>query len=75
MQEKENLTLRELREMSGKSCSEIAKALGIAPSSYYNYEQGIRRMSLEYVLILAVLFECTEREVIEAQLNSCQSVQ
>ncbi len=75
MQEKENLTLRELREMSGKSCSEIAKALGVCYRAYFRYEQGTRRISLEYVLILAVLFECTEREVIEAQLNSCQSVQ
>ena len=74
MKAKENPTLKELREMSGKSRREVAQALGVSPNAWTNYEHGIRRISLEYVLILATLFECTEREIIEAQLNSCQSV-
>lgn len=32
--------LRELRERAGKSVEEVAKALKIPPSSYYNYENG-----------------------------------
>lgn len=64
-------TLRELREQNKKSCAEVARVLGVANSSYYNYEQGTRNISLEQVLILAELYNVSECEVIEAQLNSC----
>ena len=66
-------SLRELREQNKKTCAEVAQVLGIANSTYYNYEQGTRKISIDQVLILAELFDCSEREVIEAQLNSCQS--
>lgn len=69
---KENL--RDLRLQNKKTCAEVAQALGVANSSYYNYEQGTRQINISQVLILAELFDCTEKEVIQAQLNSCQSV-
>ena len=65
--------LKDLRLQANKSVLEVANALSIANSSYYNYEQGIRRISLEQVLILAKLYDVSAEEVIEAQLNSCPS--
>ena len=70
---KENkTTLRELREENNKTCAEVAQALGVANSSYYSYEQGVRRINIEQVLILAELYDVSEKEVIQAQLNSCR---
>ena len=68
-------TLKRLREEHGKSRREVAAALKIANSTYANYEQGIRRISLEQVLILAKFYNATEKEIIEAQLNSCLCAQ
>lgn len=68
-------TLRDLRLQSKKTCAEVAQALGVARSTYYGYEQGARRVSLEQLLILSRLLDCSEREVIEAQLNSCRFYQ
>ncbi len=67
-------TLRDLRLQNKKTCAEVAQALNVANSSYYNYEQGIRKISLEHVLILAELYDCTEKEIILAQLNSVKTV-
>ncbi len=67
------MTLRNLRIQSGKSVTETAQALGVASSSYYSYEQGARRIGLEQVLVLAKLYDVPAEEVIQAQLNSCQS--
>lgn len=64
------MTLKELRLQSKKTAAEVAAALGIATSSYYNHERGERRLSLESVLTLAYLFDASEREIIEAQLNT-----
>ena len=66
-------TLKDLRLQSKKTCAEVAQALGIANSSYYSYEQGVRRINIEQVIVLAELFDVTEKEVIQAQINSCQS--
>jgi transcriptional regulator with XRE-family HTH domain len=66
-------TLKDLRLQSKKTCAEVAQALGIANSSYYSYEQGVRRINIEQVLVLAELFDVSEKEVIQAQINSCQS--
>ena len=68
-------TLKRLREEHGKSRREVAAAFKIAYSTYANYEQGIRRISLEQVLILAKFYNATEKEIIEAQLNSCLCAQ
>lgn len=64
------MTLKQLRKQSKKTAAEVAEKLGIAVSTLYNYEQGIRRVSIEQVIPLAKLFDVTEREVIEAQLES-----
>lgn len=66
-------TLKSLRLENRKTAAEVAAALGVVSSTYYGYEQGIRRLSLENVLNLAKLYECTVEEIIEAQLNSCRT--
>ena len=64
------MTLRELRTLNKKSVAEVANALGVTANAISNYEQGIRSINLEQVLILAKLFDISEKAVIEAQLNS-----
>ena len=66
------LTLRELREQSGKSRKETALALGVSPNAVTNYEHGIRRIDIEQVLILSKLFDYSAEEIILAQINSCR---
>lgn len=62
-------TLRELREQNGKSRAEVATALGVAVRTMSHYECGTRRISIEQVLTLSELYDCSAEEVIEAQLN------
>ena len=69
------MTLKELREQSGKTIKEIADVLNISLQTVYRYEQGIRKLSISQVLVLSELFDCTAEEVIKAQLNSCLYVQ
>ena len=64
------MSLRKLREQNGKSRAEVAAALGVTLSSVSHYENGLRRVSLEQVLMLAKLYDCSAQEVIEAQLES-----
>lgn len=66
------MTLRELREQSGKSRAEVAAALGVTVNAISNYESGLRQISLLHVLNLALLFGESAEEVIKAQLNSCR---
>ena len=68
-------TLRDLRKQNGKTCAEVAQALGVAIQTAYRYEQGERRISLEQVLILKSLYGVSAEEVIDAQLNSCRNDQ
>ena len=63
-------TLRDLRLQNKKTCAEVAQALGVTLRAYSRYEQGTRRINLEQVLVLSELYDCSEREIIEAQLNS-----
>lgn len=65
-----NETLRGLRLQAGKSVCETAKVATVAPSTYYNYEQGISLLSIEQVQPLAELFDVELAEVIEASINS-----
>ena len=67
------MTLKELRQQSGKTAAEVATALGVAVSTLYNYEQGIREIGIEQVLILANLFDTAECDVIKAQLQSIKN--
>ena len=64
------MSLRKLMEQNGKSRAEVAAALGVTLSSVSHYENGLRRVSLEQVLMLAKLYDCSAEEVIEAQLES-----
>lgn len=72
MKKNKNPTLRDLREICGKSAIQVANALGVTVRTVNRYEQGSRQISIEQVLILAEFLDCTEREIIIAQLNSCQ---
>ena len=64
------MTLKEMRLYSEISIKTAAGTLGVTKNAICNYEAGTRRISLEQVLRLAELYDATEREVIEAQLNS-----
>lgn len=64
------MTLRELRNQSGKTAAEVATALGVTRNAVSNYEQGIRQLGLRQVLALAKLYDVTTEEVICAQLES-----
>lgn len=66
-------TLRDLRLQANKTCAEVAQALGVTRQAVTNYEAGIRQIGITHVLVLSKLFDCSEREIIEAQLNSCLS--
>lgn len=71
----DRMTLRELREQSGKSRAEVAAALGVTVNAVSNYESGLRQISLSHVLVLSGLFGESAEEVIKAQLNSCRCAQ
>lgn len=66
-------SLRDLRVNAGKSVKETATALNVTLRAVFNYEYGLRRISLEQILILSALFDCSEREVIDAALNSLRN--
>ncbi len=63
-------TLRDLRLQNKKTCAEVAQALNVTKNAVSNYESGIRNISLEQVVALARLYDCSEREIIDAALNS-----
>ena len=63
-------TLRNLRKASNKTAAEVAAVLGVTINAVSNYECGIRSVDIEQVLVLAQLYDVSEREVIEAQLES-----
>lgn len=64
------MTLRELREECGKSRAEVAAALGVTVSAVGHYENNRRQITIEQVLVLSKLYDCSAEEVIDAQLNS-----
>lgn len=63
-------TLRDLRLNSEKSVKETAEALNVSERSIYAYEDGTRQIGIEQVIALAKLYDCSEREIIDAALNS-----
>lgn len=65
------MTLREIRQVNKKTLAEVASELGVSIRAVSRYEQGVRKINIEQVLILARLYDYTAEEVIEAQLNSC----
>lgn len=64
------MTLKELRLQSKKTAAEVAAVLGVAVSTLYNYEQGVREIGIRQVKLLTELYDVSEREIIEAQLES-----
>ena len=56
-------TLRELREQNKNTAAEVAEALGVAVSTYYNYEQGLRKIGLEQILPLAAFYDVSAEEI------------
>ena len=72
---KEQFTLKDLREAVGLSRAYVAGRLGVTPNAVTNYESGARRISLEQVLDLAMLYDVMVEDVVLAQINSCQKDQ
>lgn len=64
------MTLKDLRTSAGKTVKETAAALNVTVRAVSRYEQGTRQISLEQVIILAELYDCSERDIIDAVLNS-----
>ncbi len=71
----DGMTLRELREQSGKTRAEVAAVLRVSVSGFSNYENGNRKIGIEQVLVLANIYGETAEEIIKAQLNSCLKAQ
>lgn len=65
------MTLKQLRQENQKTLAEVASELRVSVRAVSRYEQGVRKINIEQVLILARLYDCTAEEVIESQLNSC----
>lgn len=65
-------TLKSLRFVNKKTLAEVANILGVSIRAILRYEQGIRKIGIEQVLILSKLYDCTAEEIIQAQLNSSQ---
>ena len=61
-------TLKELRLQNKKTCAEVAQVLGVTVRAVNRYEKGERQISLTQVLKLAEFYDCSEREIIKAQL-------
>lgn len=69
------MTLKDLRLENKKTAAEVATVLGVARSTYSNYEQGTRTIDLRLIIPLSKLYGVLAEEIIEAQLNSCQNAQ
>jgi transcriptional regulator with XRE-family HTH domain len=69
------MTLKELRLQNKLTAVKVAEKLGVARSTYSNYEQGIRTIDINLIIPLSKVFDCTAEDIVEAQINSCQSVQ
>lgn len=53
------LRLRELRLESEKKQSEIAEAIGVSRQVYSNYENEINQPSIEILIALSKIFQCS----------------
>lgn len=54
-----NEKLRELRSQLGVSQKQAAKDMGIMPTTYSNYEQGLREPSIEVLKIICEYYGVT----------------
>lgn len=66
------MKLSTLRQQANLTPTAVAKALNVSLQSVYRYERGEHKISIEQALQLSELYDCDVRDVIEAQLNSCQ---
>ena len=66
-------TLRDLRKQAGLSVKEVAEKLGVCTHAVTYYERGQRQIKIDQVLVLAELYDCTEREIILAALHIGQA--
>lgn len=46
--------------------------LSVSIRALLRYEQGLRKIGLEQVLILSKIYDCSAEDIIRAQLNSGQ---
>lgn len=67
--------LRTLRKQKGLSQKQLGKILNVTSQAIANYENGIRKVNIEQVLILSKLFDVSAEEIIKAQINSHQNDQ
>lgn len=67
--------LRTLRKQAKKTATEVATVLGVTENAVYNYEKGYRMINITQVLILANEFDCSEKDIILAQLKSIELTQ
>ena len=56
--------LKQLRKENGLSQKDIATAIGIARTTYSNYEQGLRQPDLTTVTKLCALFDVSADELL-----------
>lgn len=67
-------TLKDLREESGLSQSQVAEALGIpAYQLVSNWERGKSRPNLDHVVDLADLYKRTTKQIVQAVKNTSAS--
>ncbi len=67
------MTLRDLRKQAKMTTQQVADKLGKSRQALEHYEKGLRSIGLSDVMILKDLYDCSAEEIINAQLNSCQS--
>ena len=65
-------TLKSLRLANRKTLAEVASVLSVSIRALLRYEQGLRKIGLEQVLILSKIYDCSAEDIIRAQLNSSQ---
>jgi transcriptional regulator with XRE-family HTH domain len=55
--------LKEMRERRGTPASQLAAAIGCSRNSYYRFENGERRITLDRACVLADTLRCTLDEL------------
>jgi transcriptional regulator with XRE-family HTH domain len=63
------MTLKELRVSAGKSRAEVASKLNVCERTISYYENGERRLNVEQLLPLALLYGATLDEIVEAAIS------
>lgn len=69
------MNLRDLRKQSDLTAKQVAEKLGVATSTYYQYECGDRGLLITTAWQLALIYGVTIDEVAEAVINTRRSGQ